>query len=98
MLFHVSWEGIDPTEEGQKRGMALFERWQPPEGAEFQGFYGFADGSGGFAIVEVDSVAALSRTMAPWTAFLRFDARPILPIEEQTAIEVEGIAFRDSVG
>jgi hypothetical protein len=75
----------------------VFSQWQPPEGAQFQGFYGFADGTGGVAIIEVDTVATLSRTTAPWTPWLRFTATPILPIEESAAIAQEGVAFRDSV-
>ena len=98
MLFHVAWEFVDTSEAGERRSLAVFAKWQPPDGAEFQGFYGFADGTGGVALVEVDSVATLDRTIAPWTPWLRFTAKPILPIEEATAIAQEGIAFRDSVG
>jgi hypothetical protein len=97
MLFHVMWEFIDTTEDGERRGLAMFSSWQPPAGAEFRGFYGFADGSGGAAIIEVDSEATLSRTTAPWTARLRFKVTPILPIEESNAIATEAVQFRDSV-
>jgi hypothetical protein len=98
MLFHVMWEFVDTTEEGEKRSLEVFSQWQPPEGAEFQGFYGFTDGTGGVAIIEADSAATLARTSAPWTPWLRFTSTPILPIEESAAIAAEGIAFRDSVG
>lgn len=97
MLFHVVWEFIDTTEEGDRRSLEVFEKWQPPTGAEFKGFYGFADNSGGVAIIEVDSTATLARTTAPFTPWLRFTATPILPIEDAAAIAGEGIAFRDSV-
>lgn len=97
MLFHVTWQFIDTSEAGQKRSLSVFEKWQPPSGAEFQGFYGFADGTGGLAIVEVDSAATLARTIDPWTPWLRFEVRPILPIEESTVVAHEAVAFRDSV-
>jgi len=97
MLFHVAWDFIDTSEDGVRRSLAVFSKWQPPAGAEFQGFYGFADGSGGAAIVEVDSEATLSRTTAPWTSQLRFKVTPIVPIEEANAIGAEAIEFRDSV-
>ena len=58
---------------------------------------GFADGSGGVALIEVDSAATLTRTTSPWTPWLRFVVTPIVPIEEATAIGAEGVAFRDSV-
>jgi hypothetical protein len=97
MLFHVTWQFIDTSEAGQKRTLSLFEKWQPPAGADFQGFYGFADGSGGVAILEADSAATLTRTIDPWTPWLRFEVTPILPIEESTVIANEAVAFRDSV-
>jgi len=98
MLFHVTWEFIDTTEEGEERSLDIFQNWQPPAGAEFQSFYSFADGSGGVAIIEVDSAQTLARTTAPFTAWLRFTATPIIPIEEGAAISGEAIAFRASVG
>ena len=97
MLFHVTWQFIDTSEEGQRRSLAVFEKWQPPTGAEFQGFYGFADGSGGVALVEADSAATLARTIDPWTPWLHFAVTPIIPIEESSAIAMEAVAFRDSV-
>ena len=98
MLFHVTWQFISTDEESQRRSLAVFESWQPPSGAEFRGFYGFADGTGGVAIVEVDSAQTLARTTDPWTPWLRFQVTPILPIEESSAIANEAMAFRDSVG
>jgi hypothetical protein len=97
MLFHVTWHFVDTSEDGNRRSLAVFEKWQPPAGAEFQGFYGFADGTGGVAIIEADSAATLARTTAPWTPWLRFTATPIVPIEESAGIAGEAVGFRDSV-
>ena len=98
MLFHVIWEFVDTSEEGQKRSLSVFSQWQPPAGADFsKGFYGFSDGTGGVALVEVDSAGALSRTIDPWTPWLRFTVTPIVPIEEASAIANEAVTFRDSV-
>ena len=97
MLFHVTWDYTDTSEEGERRGLQVFAAWQPPEGVDFQGFYDFADGGGGVAIVEAADAASLARTMYPWTPWQRFQARPILPIEESTGIGHEAMAFRDSV-
>jgi hypothetical protein len=98
MLFHVTWEFVNTSEESERRSLAVFEKWQPPAGADFKGFYGNADGSGGVAIIEVDSAATLARTTAPWTPWLRFTVTPIVPIEESSGIGLEAVAFRDSVG
>jgi hypothetical protein len=66
MLFHVSWKFIDVSEEGQKRSLSVFSNWQPPAGADFsKGFYGYSDGTGGMALVEVDSAATLAQTIDP---------------------------------
>ena len=97
MLFHLTWQFTDTSEEGERRSLTVFSQWQPPTGADFQGFYGLADGSGGVAIIEVDSAATLARVTAPWTPWLHFTATPILPIEESAAIGGEGVAFRDSI-
>ena len=97
MLMHVIWEFIDNSEEGTARSLAVFQGWKPPQGADFKGFYAFADSEGGVAIIDVDSAATLARTVAPFTPWLRFTARPIHPIEESAAIAGEGIAFRAGI-
>jgi uncharacterized protein DUF3303 len=97
MLFHVMWEFIDQSEDNNRRSLAVFQQWQPPAGADFKGFYGFADGTGGVALIEVDSASTLARTTAPWTPWLRFAVTPIVPIEESAAIGGEAVAFRDSI-
>jgi len=97
MLVHVTWDFTDQTEEGNRRSLEVFSKWEPPPGAEFKGFYGFADGTGGVAIIDVDSAATLARTTAPWTPWLSFTVTPIIPIEESTAIAGEAVTFRDSI-
>ena len=97
MLFQITWEFIDNTEEGQKRSLGVFARWQPGP-AQFQGFYGYADGTGGMAIVETSNAADLAKTLAPWTPWLTFDVKVLLPIQESAEIGNEAIAFRDANG
>jgi hypothetical protein len=97
MLFQVTWEFSDTNEDSIRRSLRAFEQWQPPAGAEFQGFYGYVDGSGGVAIIETDSAQTLARTIAPWTPWLRFDAKAIIPIEESSAISGEAVTWRDSI-
>jgi hypothetical protein len=97
MLFHVTWNFVDPTEDSERRHVALFAAWQPPAEAEFQAFYINVDYSGGMAILEVESASTLADTMAPWLPWLRFHATPIEPVEQSIARRREAIAFRDSV-
>jgi hypothetical protein len=96
MLFHVTWEFIDSSETGQKRSLQLFSKWQPGPG-KFQAFYGFADGGGGVALIEASSAADLAKTVAPWTPFLKFTTRVILPIQESSAISVAAATWRDTM-
>jgi len=97
MLFHVQWVSSDRSEHAVKRSLQIFQNWQPPAGADFQGFFGTADGTGGVAIVEVDTEATLARTMAPFSPYLQFTANPILPIAQAAEISGEGVAFRDGI-
>ena len=97
MLFRSEFQFRDSGEESAERLLAIFGAWTPPDGLEFQGFYNYVDGSGGFAIVESDDAATLARGIAPFTPYLDFDVSAILPVEEGTAIAAEGVAFRHSV-
>ena len=96
MLFHVTWEFIDSSEAGQKRSNLLFSKWQPGPG-RFQAFYGFADGGGGVALIEAASATDLAKTIAPWTPFVKFTTRVILPIQESAEIDNAAAAWRDAI-
>jgi hypothetical protein len=95
MLFHVTWEFIDRSEAGQKRSLQLFSKWTPGPG-QFQAFYGFADGNGGVALIEAGSAADLCKTIAPWTPFLKFTTRVVLPIRESAEINGTAAVWRES--
>jgi uncharacterized protein DUF3303 len=97
MLFHTTWDFVDPTEDSERRHVALFAQWQPPAEMDFQAFYINADYSGGMAIADVDSAETLVRCVAPWLPYLRFKTTPIVPVEVSMDIRSEAIAFRDSV-
>ena len=76
----------------------LLRAVEATRGLKFQGFWGYADGSGGAAIVEVDNATTLAKATFPFTPWLRFTTTPIIPIEESAAIAVEAAAARASVG
>jgi uncharacterized protein DUF3303 len=96
MLFHATWEFTNTSEEAIQRNLAFFSQWKPPDGFEFKGFWGYADGSGGVAIVETETAATLAKATAPFTPWLRFSTTPILPVEEASAIAAEAAAARAS--
>lgn len=93
MLFQLTWDFTDTSEEAEAKTLQLFSKWQPGP-ATFHGFYGYADGGGGVAIIEAADAATLAKTVAPWTSWLSFEVRPILPIQESAAIGGEAIAWR----
>ena len=98
MLFAVTWVNRGTgSEDTDKRSLELFTSWRPPAGAEFKGFYDYADASGGIAIVESASAEALLETMAPWSTFFNFTCRPIVAADKTAEIFGKGIAWRDSV-
>lgn len=97
MLFAVTWTERGASEEGQKRLLQLFTNWKPPAGLEFKGFYDFADGSGGIAIVEAPSAAAVLEATGPFTPYLEFRAVPIVDSYEAVPIFQRVNAWRDSL-
>jgi hypothetical protein len=91
------FEFIDPSEEGERRSLAVLAQWQPPAGADITAWYGFADNAGGVAIIEIDSAAALTEVTATWMPWCRFTVTPIVPIADRAAIARAAVTFRDSV-
>ena len=98
MLFAVSWAPSGgASEERDKRALKLFTNWKPPTGFDFKGFYNYADGGGGVAVVEAASPEVMLEAFGPWAAFFEFTVRPIVPIEKATSILEKTNAWRDSV-
>jgi hypothetical protein len=98
MMFAVTWvPGGSSGEDRDKRTLKLFTNCRPPESVQFKGFYDYADGNGGIAIVEASSAEALLETIAPWAAFFHFTMRPLVESERSAAIWQKGIAWRDSI-
>jgi len=98
MLFAITWTNrAGATEETDKRILQLFEKWQPPAGLDFKGFYDYADGNGGIAIIEASSAEVILEATAPWSTYLNFTIRPIVPTDKSPAILAKAMAWRDSI-
>jgi hypothetical protein len=98
MLFAISWvPRANSSEDRDRRTLKLFSEWKPPAGFDFRGFYDYADGNGGLALVETASAETILEALSPWTTFFEFIARPIVPSDVSTPIFEKGIAWRDSV-
>jgi hypothetical protein len=98
MLFAVSYtHRAGTSEERDRRTTKLFQNWQPPAGVEFKGFYDYCDGTGGISLVEAGSAELLLETTAPWSTFLEFSIKPIVPVETAQQIYEKATAWRDSI-
>jgi hypothetical protein len=97
MLFLGTREAIDASEDGQRRLNDIFRNWKHPDDADFRRFYAFADSVDGCALMDVPDFQTLARTIAPFTPWLRFTSRPLVPIEEAVGISNEAFASCDSV-
>ncbi len=98
MLFVVNYRvrsGV--SYEDTKRNLATFGAWTPPDGFDIQAHYFLADGSGGLAIVETDSAAALLEGVLPFNDVLEFRPVPALDVEEGVAVTQKAWAWRDSL-
>jgi hypothetical protein len=95
MLFYVGWKqraGQGP--EVAEKGLEVFTRWTPPQGLEFKGMWGRADG-GGFCVCEAASAEAIFEATAPWAgAFLDYDITPIVDMKKGVELQQKAIAFR----
>jgi hypothetical protein len=95
MLFYVGWKaraGQGP--EASEKSLEVFARWKPPQGLEFKGMWGRADG-GGFCVCEAASAEAIFEATAPWSgAFLDYDIAPIVPMEKAAELQMKAQVFR----
>jgi hypothetical protein len=102
MKFFVSWQvraggSAADNEAAVKRGMALFEKWSPPEGSTFHQFLERLDGTGGYAVVETDDPLALAEAPAKFGTMFEFSIVPVADIMDVIAVTAEGIEYRDSI-
>ena len=92
MLFHVMWEFVDTSEEGQKRSLepllAMAAARRTPTSAAASS--ASPTGPGGVALVEVDSAADAVADDRPVDAVAAVHVTPIVPIEESSQIARRG--------
>jgi Domain of unknown function (DUF3303) len=96
MRFLITWSMVGGSEVEQARILALFGAWTPP--IELTEWSGFADGDGGMCIAETDDAERLAAVTAPWTPWLRFTVRPLLPIQQTAEVMSAAAGFWTTVG
>jgi hypothetical protein len=102
MKFLVSWRmrtggSAADNEAAAKRGLALFEKWAPPEGTTFHQFLQRLDGEGGYAVVEADDPLTLAEAPAKFGTMFEFSIVPVADIMDVIAVTAGGIEYRDSI-
>ena len=98
MKYVISWEiRANATEESRARSLQVFGKWTPSEKATFKEFVERVDGQGGFAVVETDDPAAISRDTALFSPFFDFSVHPVLEIADGTAIDMEMVELLASM-
>ncbi len=98
MLFITEYRVRPGTSyEDTKRNLAIFGAWTPPDGFEFKAHYFLADGSGGTAIIEIDSAAAMLEGLTPFNDVLEFKPIPAVDVAEGVGIMQKVIAWRDAL-
>jgi len=98
MFFVVQYENLAHGDEARdRRTSAMLAAWRPPADFEMKGWYDYADGSGGVALVETSSAAALMEAVAPWATFFNFSIKPAVTVDVSTPIINKAIAWRDSL-
>ncbi len=86
------------NEEGAKRALELFSKWQPPAGVTFLQFVGRLDGEGAFAVVETDDPTDILDASAKFAPLKMFTVYPVIDMAEWAQKLQEGVEFRESVG
>ena len=83
-------------EDGQRRVMALLRQWKRPEGVTIHQWVVRAGGSGGYAVIETDDLAAVHEATRVFSG-LNFTIEPVLDIDVALAATGQAIEWRDSV-
>jgi hypothetical protein len=98
MKYVVHWESRqNESEELQARGLQVFSKWSPSEGATFHEFLGRVDARGGYAVIETDDPKLLAKDMSIFSAFFDMSVEPVLEVADIAMIGAEAVEFRASI-
>ena len=85
MLFKFAWTHTpEARDETVKKFMAT--GGMPPESVEFISRYHNLDGTGGFAIIESTSAAALADYALDWNGLIKIEITPIMDDETVSTV------------
>lgn len=83
------------NEASERRMLTLFGQWKRPEGVLIHQWLVRAGGSGGYAVVETDDLAAVHEATQVFSGF-NFSIEPVLDIDVALAASGAAIEWRDA--
>lgn len=101
MKYMISWRerpqgSAIEYENAQKRILGVFRHWRAPDNLTIRQFLVRVGDYGGYMLVETDEPAAIHKLTSSFPA-LAFRAETVLDINDAVGVELEAIAWRDSV-
>ena len=98
----VSWKNrpgasTEENEASAKRGLQLFSKWSPPEGAVFKQFLTRLDGDGGYALVSADDPKLILDSSVKFGPMFEFSVVPVMDIMEAVPVFNEAIEWWESI-
>ncbi|MGE3328972.1 MAG: DUF3303 domain-containing protein [Acidimicrobiia bacterium] len=97
----VRWNerpGAGPSqyEDAQSRILEVFRQWKKPAGLTFHQFVVRIGDWGGYAVIETDNIAEI-HVMTTALAAFEFRVEPVVDVMDAVAIELDAMAWRDSL-
>jgi len=101
MKYMISWnERTQGTpieyENAQKRILDVFTQWEAPNGFNIEMFVIRVGDWGGYMLLDCDDPLAVHKFCSMLPSF-EFQARPVVPVKDAVRVELEAIAFRESL-
>ena len=99
MLFQASWTRRDSgaTEDGDRRVLAILEKFEVPEGVTVHSWVERVDGTGGFGLLEADDPQALAAGFPIFSPYFAFEAVPVVQHADAVAALAAAVQFRDGL-
>jgi len=98
----LTWEerpGAGPSEyeAAQSRILDVFRQWDQPSGLTFHQFVVRVGDWGGYAVIETDNLADIHLLTTALAAF-KFRLEPVIDVMDAVAVELQAMAWRESLG
>ena len=100
MKYVISWKRkrhgtLAEHEDGERRVLGLLKDWTRPDGVVIHQWVVRAGGTGGYAVIETDDLAAVHEATRVFSG-LNFTIEPVLDIDVALAAAGHAIEWRDA--